>query len=142
MHIMNFKTYIPALLVLALVAAFHFLGTYGHLYYIFPYYDIPVHFLGGLWVGLSAIWFAKNAFRALPVTFGRMFAWVLSSTLCAAVLWEMFEFYSGLTYPALITSAGLTYRMDTFKDVAMGLFGATIAFVLAYMISERNTHKK
>jgi hypothetical protein len=129
---MKLRLPIAALIVLIFVAAFNYLGTHFHLYYIFTLYDVPMHFLGGVWVGLMALWVLQVFFSKIPHTFIRTFIWVLSVTLFTAVVWEMFEFYSGLTFTHMLTPAGLTYWADTTKDICMGLLGGSVAFIFGY----------
>jgi hypothetical protein len=126
---MQLQKYLPALFVLALVAVLHMLGMYHNLYYIFAYYDVPMHFLGGLWLGLSAVWASVVIFHMVPVSFFKMGLWVLSFTIFGAIVWELFEFHAGLTYVNMVTSAGLGYWADTSKDIAMGGLGGVVAWM-------------
>jgi hypothetical protein len=126
---MALRKYIPALIVLIILAGLHFLGTYHHLYFVFPFYDVPAHFLGGLWVGLTALWVSEVVFGEIPKSFVRTLVWVLSAALCFAVVWEMFEFYSGVASPYMKTVAGLSYWADVTKDLAVGLIGSMFAFL-------------
>lgn len=128
-YLMSLRAYIPAFIVLVIIGVLHFLGTYQHLYFIFPLYDVPAHFFGGLWAGLTAVWFLKVFFKDTRKSFTFSLVWTLSAVLFFAVVWEMFELYSGIANPYILTVVGISYWADTAKDLAMGLLGGVAAFL-------------
>lgn len=124
------RSYLILLAFVAAVGLFHLLGTYLDLYFIFPLYDVPMHFLGGLSAGLIATILVERIFVRVELTFTRRLVWILAATLFAGVLWEMFEFYAGVAQADKITVAGLTYWADTVKDLAMDLIGGVLAIFI------------
>ena len=122
------RTYTAALIVLIFVAIFNLLGSVGNLYYIIPWYDIPMHFIGGFWAAITAVWACTSKLK--PRSFLGDFFVVLLVTFILAVIWEVFEFTTGITSLGTITVAGLPYWADTIKDIAMGMLGGVFAFVL------------
>ncbi|MEY2664802.1 MAG: hypothetical protein RIT04_610 [Candidatus Parcubacteria bacterium] len=134
---MAVQKYIPALLTLVAVAVFHNFGAYLRLYFVFPWYDIPMHFLGGLWVGLTAVWALEVFFGKYTHSFLRSLVWVLSAVLCFAVVWEMFEFFGGINNAYTVTAMGLTFWADSIKDICMGLLGGILAFIPYYIRTRR-----
>jgi hypothetical protein len=134
---MAVQKYIPALITLVAVAVFHNFGAYLRLYFVFPWYDIPMHFLGGLWVGLTSVWALEVFFGECRYSFVRSLMWVLSAVLCFAVIWEMFEFFGGINNAQTVTAMGLTFWADSTKDICMGLLGGIVAFVPYHIRTRR-----
>lgn len=106
-----------------LIALLQFLATRYFLYWEFWWYDIMMHFLGGLFIGASFLWFvyfeASRLKKNLPV-FVATFAVVFT----VGVSWELFEYVTGM-YNAV------NYTLDTTLDLAMdiaGMMGAYLFF--------------
>ncbi len=91
------------------------------------WYDIPLHFLGGVALGGLAIWsihaYAKRENRVF--TGGQLFLWTLLLVLIAGLLWELQEYLSGNTFNTIGN-----YPLDTFKDLIMDLLGGALAYWL------------
>lgn len=88
--------------------------TWRHLWYPYPWLDIPMHLLGG---------FAVGSF--LLALFGRrVWPFVLLMT-AVAVGWEIFEYVSG------ITAGELGYWLDTGHDLLDDALGALAAYYVA-----------
>src|SRR5438477_12918460 len=79
-------------------------GVYGMLWW----WDIPTHFLGGVWVGLFAAWFLQKRDREFTV------ARCAAAALSVGVVWEIFEYHFGIG-----GSAFMPYWVDTLKDIVM-----------------------
>lgn len=130
---MRARTYLPAFIVLILVGALHMVGIYYKLYFFIPRFDVPLHFLGGLWVGLTALWLydelGYHGGLSTKHSFMRPLIWVVSASLCAAVCWELFELFNNITNQYMSTPAGLSYGADTIKDVSMGVVGGLVGFL-------------
>ena len=91
------------------------LHTYGHsayLYWSYWWFDILVHSLGGLSLGLLAAVFIKRKHVAL------MYAGI---ALCIFG-WEVFE-----VVVIGINPAGMHYAVDTVVDVLVGFAAASVA---------------
>ncbi len=99
--------------LILLIAGLHFLGLERHYYWLLWWYDIVLHLLGGLWVGLVAIWLG----RQLNLTLG--WSRLLLIILTVGVAWELYELWFGLT---LTSKAG--YLEDTGLDLVFDLLGA------------------
>ncbi len=116
-------TYISALVILAIVLVGQIYGIHG-LYYRMPLYDIPMHILGGLGIGLFAAAFIRS--RSYVAKFPRIsvMLWVVA----AGIVWEMIEIYLNINGYAFGTHA---YYVDTIKDFIDDLIGGGLAIVLA-----------
>ena len=94
---------------------------YWHLYFYYPWLDIPMHFLGGLWITLYLLgWYyvtplAKNKERS-PLF---VLTYALAVTLSVGVLWELFE----LSVDTVIAFSQHNLG-DTLLDLVMDAVGA------------------
>jgi hypothetical protein len=120
--------------LLVFLAAVHVLSISNSLYWLFPWVDIPLHFLGGLWAAVFFAWLSlKFNLRFFE---GRKFLWnfvlALSFVALIGVLWEFFEFsydfFSNSMDVSKIAQPGLA---DTMGDLFFDLLGGA-AFVLIF----------
>jgi len=105
------------------VVAFYIFGLSIHLFYFYPYVDIPTHFMGGLAITYfyrSAIRNSQKIVGDIPVPIQILLA--LTSTGTTTVLWE---FYENIMDYFMHTHMVLGLE-DTIKDMAMGLLGALV----------------
>jgi uncharacterized membrane-anchored protein len=101
-------------------------ALYWHLYFTIRWLDIPVHLLGGFWVGSFALYMyyrRKNARADRSSIFVASLAF--SSALLIGLFWELYEYY--------VNSAANLYEcdmVDTLSDLANDAIGAISAAVL------------
>lgn len=105
------------------------------LYWSLWWYDIVMHFLGGLWIGLIALWFYK-AFAGEEAESGKGYLVALVTVVVVGILWEVMEILAGLT----LTQAN--YEMDTVLDLIMDVAGAVFASRLVFRKTIVNEHVK
>jgi uncharacterized membrane protein YjdF len=116
------------ILVILVVLDIYF-GVVKDLYYTIWWWDIPAHFLGGLWAGFFAAWMLhkyKGTFLIVQCA---------AIALSIGVCWEIFEFTFGIG-----GSAFMPYWVDTVKDLCMDTLGGALAGALAYI--ERDVWQK
>lgn len=118
--------------VLALLALLHHSALFFGLYWLYSWFDMPVHFLGGLWVGLAALWLLLR-FAGDTVSRGRLAALILGSGIAVGAAWEVFEYNIGLA-----PISHQVYVVDTVLDLSMDLAGALAAFGIALYRRPRN----
>lgn len=110
------------LYVLLAVAALHILGTALFLYWAFWWYDILVHFLASMWLGLLASW-TSLIWGVQP----RMW-FVLGCVLVVSLGWELFEFGIGATqWSTFFRATSLDTALDVVVNVIGGLGGRYLA---------------
>jgi hypothetical protein len=116
-----------------LVAFLHKVALSLFLYWTTSWFDILMHFLGGLVIGLIAafVFFIYpsgrlgSGFVSIPKDHkGSAFLIVIGSVLVVALTWELWELFVGFTDV-------LDDQADTILDVIMGLIGGTTAFLYA-----------
>jgi len=112
----------------ALVFLLHvFLIFFTSVYRFFPWFDIPIHVLGGISIGCTFVLILRYIEKEISVKLGNLrFIFVVSLVALTAVLWEFFEF--SLTFFIGISFQG--NLEDTIVDLFLGLVGGTfVAFL-------------
>ena len=119
--------FITSFVLIIIIGLVHGIATEFYLYWTFPWLDMPMHFLGGLWVGLSAIWYIYfSGYTKMDTKLtrkARIFSISLATVIVVGVLWEVFEIYSGVL---LIEK---NYGLDTSVDLLMDTIGGVTAFI-------------
>jgi len=82
-----------------------------------------MHFLGGLYIGIMAIWFfffsGFIGWNIKTVSKARVFYISLISAIMVGLLWEIFEIYAG------VVIIDKNYPLDTIIDIIMDILGAS-----------------
>lgn len=121
-----------ALLTLGL----HLLADQFYLYWVFPWFDILMHFLGGLFLGFFTYgWFGGRFSWFRNLSPAAIFVFVAVFVLILGAVWEGFEFYMDLK---LGTSLQPSFR-DTMADFCFDAAGALVAAVISYLHVKKNT---
>ena len=128
-----FKTWFFSLLLLALL---HIVAIELFLYWLYPWFDIVTHFLGGVTVSLGVFWFLFES----PFVRIEKRPLVIIGTLTLAIVgigvaWEVFEFLTG------VTRGEENFVADTTLDLIMDAFGALCGGWYAARISHKNHDK-
>ncbi|MEK7104648.1 MAG: hypothetical protein AAB868_01240 [Patescibacteria group bacterium] len=95
------------------------------------YFDMPMHFLGGLWLGLALIWF----FKIKEISW-KVILEIILGVLLIGVFWEAFEIIIDKTI-----TGNLFNVLDTISDIFFDLAGGTFAllyFLKRIMSIEKN----
>lgn len=103
--------------VLSALAFLYFLGLLLYLEWVFWWYDIVLHFLGGVWVAL-ALYTAIVYFGQTPAAAG-----VIGGLIIVGILWEIFELAIGAPREA-------NYFLDTSLDLLMDVLGGFFGFLI------------
>ncbi|MBU0646668.1 hypothetical protein KJ611_04355 [Patescibacteria group bacterium] len=128
---MRFKTAIGGIFGVLLVHAF---ALVTHLYYFWEPFDIPMHFSGGLVMGLLGIAIydylhAEPAPNNHPHWYKYLF--VISFAIMVAVFWEFHEYLLDQTIVVWMNWNQTQPSLgDTILDLLMGTIGATCAAVI------------
>ena len=125
------KYFKPSIIVMLLVVGLHWVASLEGLYWSIDWYDILMHFLGGLWTALFMLW-------AVSTQYGTKLKWLksiigtLSFVFIVGVLWEVHEIVLGFT-----DFSDYGYWFDTRLDLVMDMLGAICA-VLVYRKDLKN----
>lgn len=116
------KAYLYALAAVAATFIAHEAGLLSGFYLAFPPYDIFMHMLGGLGIGLFA--FAlMNSF--IPARFHRRWLIILA-VFIGGLAWEIMEAHYDIAGYKLWTTP---YFIDTTKDLIDDIIGGVVAAV-------------
>ncbi len=118
------KIYLSALIVLIVVLVAHVIGMQG-LYMTFVPYDVFMHILGGIGVGL---FMAALANSFVPKSHHKRIIIVIG-TLIFGIVWELFEVRYNLSGYVAWTKP---YYMDTVKDLIDDVVGGVLVSLAMY----------
>lgn len=109
----------------ALLFLFHLiLSIKFHIYYTWPWFDVPMHFLGGASIALAAgIFFSHLYSRGVMKNMPRLMEIFLLISIAglAGIIWEFAEFAGDYFLTNLSLQPSLA---DTMGDLASDLLGA------------------
>ena len=115
---MSRKEFLIIVCFVALVLlALHLLALEFFFYWRLWWFDLLVHLVGGILVGLCAgvfVLFPRKRTKTI-------FLSVVGTALIVSVLWELFEYHFGLTF------VSNNYVFDTVSDIVLGFVGGEIA---------------
>ena len=101
----------------SLMLVLHAVGMYAHWYWMFWWFDLITHALGGFSVGLLLLFFLRRPrllflfLLAIPVVVG----------------WEVFEVLT-----LRVDTSASQYPVDTLIDVSLGFLGAYVAALVYF----------
>jgi uncharacterized membrane protein YjdF len=128
-----------ALYIVAIVLVFHFVGIFFDLYTLVSWYDIPMHFGGGLSMGAVglAIWNDGIEDIRFKGWFQKHLKWwlvpfiVLGFVSLIGILWELHEFILDQIFPPISDALKRQPDMpDTMMDFVMDLLGGIAALIV------------
>ncbi len=113
-----FRLFILQTLVVALIGVIHLAALRHSLYWHYVWLDLPVHFLGGVWLALAGTWLLlRSGMRAeVPIIF--------SIVIIGSIAWEIFELAAGVPIER-------NFALDTVIDLTMDVAGGILGFILA-----------
>ncbi len=134
--------------LLYLVLMLHLLALQYYLYWVYWWYDIPMHFLGGAWVGGMAVlswtrfrnkkFLQGKALHARPcLAVSGLFFVGVGAVLMVGGLWELFEF--SLDTFIILQKNDI---LDTISDMGMNVAGAlsAVLFITRYLDLNLNSN--
>lgn len=127
-----FRISFPPIILLAI----HVVVTKAGLYERFWWFDIPMHFVGGVLVAISITLLLQIFSQEKKIVLNSKileFLIIISITSLFAVSWEFMEFFFDFYFSSHM-QGNMT---DTLKDLCMGLLGAYIVAVA--VISKKRT---
>jgi hypothetical protein len=111
-----------SILFALLTGGAYWYGVQESLFWIYPWYDIMLHLLGGLVIGFWASAVAARL-KLKPIS---AFFLIIVTVVGGAIMWEVFEYVIGFEQDA-------AYVVDTTADLLNGLIGG-FATALFYIL--------
>ncbi len=114
-----------SLIILILLIVLHTVGSYYSWYWVYPWFDLLVHIMSGLWIALTILWLSSylgqiNSLKEYKV---KSFLIAFLSAILFGVVWEMIENMSQITF---VSVDG--YYLDTAGDIISDGLGGVLAF--------------
>lgn len=129
----RYRALISALVVITVIFVLHHFALLHFWYWKFWWFDIVMHFLGGVTIGLGVMWLATVLKVETWAHFNhyRFFVYTLLIVFVVGIAWEYFEIFAGAF---LIDTTG---PGDMLLDLVMDVVGGGVAYTL--FIRNNNT---
>ena len=125
----------------AVIATIHATATATGWYYTHPWIDIPLHILGGIFIGTLFVYLFFVRFRVLgTLSFFPKLILGLGFVALIGIGWEWYEIFVDvviLNHYTLFHAPGYLH-FDTLKDLFDDLVGGTIAIFALQNVSREN----
>lgn len=129
---MNRRLFFITLFSFLLMAALEIIAAVYGLFFYWWWFDIPMHFLGGFFAGGFSLWVLLTFFKKIQGERDIFLATFFGALLIGA-LWELFEYFTGLTFVVYGT-----YVFDTVKDLLMDGLGTLAIYAVTLAIMREN----
>ena len=111
-------------LLLVLIAVLHLVALEYFLYWVYTWFDILMHFLGGLFIALSILWFVfESGYVHVARTVNHAVLVAGLSIFFVGVGWEIFEVIAGIPIED-------NFVFDTITDLTMDACGAAVGIII------------
>ena len=124
-----------ALVVLIyLILALHIVAEVFFLYWTYTWYDLVMHFLGGLWLSLALLWMAQSSgyLKTEPTAVPALLS-IVCGVLLIGLLWEVFEYFTNIFFSIEFKDG---YVFDTILDVTMDFLGGGTGYFVYRQLLE------
>jgi len=131
------KPFIFSFLILLVLIALHYFGSYYSLYWKFGWFDSVVHIFSGLWAALLILWLCSilQQINSLKEYKAKAFLVAFVSAVLIGIIWELVENFYQVTYTSFDG-----YYLDTAMDILNDGLGGVLAFL--YFIRRRRCEDK
>jgi uncharacterized membrane protein YjdF len=126
---MSYFLNLLSVLIAIVVGYLYWMGLENHLFFYIWWYDIPLHMLAGLVVGL---WGSALAWRRGVLPYQTLIL-VLLAAFAIGAMWEIFELWAG------ITRGDSGYWPDTLKDLFNDCTGGVFAVLIYWSLHRQRT---
>ncbi len=96
-------------------------------YSLLWWFDMPMHFLGGVWLGLASVWFYFFGRKHKPmpeINVSRIVKISIISSFVIGLGWELYEYIVQIIVPIANIASPLDSVSDLFFDIAGGAVAA------------------
>jgi len=120
------KLSITVLALVFFILILNYAAMKFHWYYSLLWFDMLMHFLGGLWLGLAFVWLYPA---------GTSYLKIIAGVLLVGIFWEIFELVVHNYFPDEALDWGDTL-LDLFFDMLGG--GVAVFYLINQKRDERN----
>lgn len=107
------------------IGLLNFFALKYNLFWVFKWFDIPMHFLGGVFISFLASYFIL--FKNINITYTKFLLFNIFAILVFGTLWEVFEVFIGST-----SIYDISYCSDTGLDIMADLLGSISGALIIY----------
>ncbi|MHB1118139.1 MAG: hypothetical protein ACYCZ7_01230 [Minisyncoccota bacterium] len=128
---MQVRSFPPILMVLVVViAVVNVVAQSYYWYWTMRWFDMPMHFAGGLWVAGVVLWWRFFSGKFAPASFAvsSVIFWALLGAVGVGVLWELYE--AGVSY---FTVGHVNDMLDTMGDLILDTLGGLVAASIVWV---------
>ena len=128
---MQSRPFPSALVALILaIAGVNALAQEHSWYWTMRWFDMPMHFAGGVWLAGAALWFRffSGRFQTASTTFNSLALWGVGASFGVGFAWEVYE---GIV--SLIMRGHLNAMPDTLGDLAFAILGGLVVSLVVYV---------
>lgn len=115
-----------SLLVLFIAVANVFAQIY-YWYWRMPWLDIPMHFLGGMWLAGAVLWYRYFRHSDSPLSLLSTLKSAVGAAIVVGLAWEIFE-----AYVSYMSGAAPNDMPDTIGDLFSDIAGGAAMALLAW----------
>lgn len=112
------------IVVIAIVNGF---ADYYYWYWRMRWFDMPMHFAGGVWLAGTVAWWRYFRRETAMVSFFHILATCLVAALGIGFLWEVFE-----AWLSFVTVGHINAMPDTLGDLLFDTIGGTTVAVFTW----------
>lgn len=118
-----------------------FLGSMYNIYSIFPWWDLFLHFISGILVGIAGLislnfLVTEKIFESLSAIFKAIYSFVVVSA--SSALWEIWEFAGDQLFGF---DSQLNSLVDTMGDICICVLGGVIISIMVYKFYKKDKFK-
>ena len=130
---MRTKLYFSLFIAFCIIIVNYYAEIY-QVYWLFSWFDIPMHIMGGFMVG-SFAQTGLDYLRSSNLINKNRTILIASAVIFVGVVWEMVEWRAGIT-----DGLGPISRLDTIKDVIDDIIGGALSiWFWRFMFNKKNT---
>ncbi len=120
-------TLVVLILAIAVVNA---LAHYHYWFWTMRWFDMPMHFAGGMWLAGVAIWwrFFSRKFPDAQKSFSNFLAWGIGAAFVVGFVWEAYE-----AVIALATKGYMNAMSDTLSDLLFDILGGLVVVIFVWL---------
>lgn len=99
-------------------------------YWTMRWFDMPMHFAGGVWLAGVGIWlrFFSGKFSEITKSFSSLVTWGVGTAFSVGFVWEVYE-----GFVALATKGHLNAMSDTFGDLSFDILGGFVISTVVWL---------
>ncbi len=137
------RALVVLILAIAIVNAF---AQYYYWYWTMRWFDMPMHFAGGMWLAGVAIWWRFFAGRSNPPEDGPrgneknlwlLLSWGVGAAFIVGLAWEAYE-----AVVALATKGYINAMSDTISDLGFDILGGLVVVAIVWLRISRKLKVK